>query len=110
MPRFLPTLVLLIASAGALPGAAPKTERFIGGKIEWTRLITNSPFWNRHVNYDGELVSFIRTNTSLNIDREWKATRPSDLAALCNFPFIYTDSIAPLSDAEARNLGEYLRR
>jgi hypothetical protein len=110
MSRFFPALVFLIAFAGALRSAAPGAERFTGGKIEWTRLNTGSAYWNRHSDYDGELVGFIRANTSLNIDREWKATRPDDLTALCNFPFVYTDNIAPLSAAEARNLAEYLRR
>lgn len=98
------------AVVAALLGATPALDRFRGGTVEWTRLDTGTPYWNRHAESDGDLLAMMREHTSLNIGREWRSTRPSDLAQLCRYPFVYTDNIVPLNAAEARNLAEYLRR
>jgi hypothetical protein len=110
MPRPI-YFLLLLTGASVLHAAKPAAaERFKGGKLDWTRLNTGTAYWNRHSEWDSTLLGFMRANTSLNIDREWHATRPADLKQLCNYPFVYADNIASVPEAGARNLAEYLRR
>jgi hypothetical protein len=106
----LPRLLLLLPLAGALHAATPAGERFQGGKIEWARLQTKSPYWNRHSEFEGSMLSRMRTHTSLNIDRNWRSVTALRVEDLCRFPFIYAESIMALSTVEAANLAEYLRR
>jgi len=85
-------------------------DRFRGGKVEWARLKHSGAYWNRHAESDDALLSFIRSNTTLNIDSVWHAAPASDLAALTEYPFLFADTLEFLNPAEQRNLAEYLRR
>jgi hypothetical protein len=113
MARVLISVLLLISVANVINAATSKVapdERFRGGKVEWTRLDTGTPYWDRHSENDQALLGLMRKYSSLNISHEWKSTRADDLAELCTYPFVYSDNIAPLSEKAARNLTEYLRR
>ena len=107
--RFLRFLIVALL-AGAAGRAAVPMERFRGGKVEWTRLQTSDQYWNRHSNGDGILLSLMRMNTSLNIARIWHAVRADDLEALAAYPFVYAADVSVVSDEEAQNLVEYLKR
>jgi len=96
--------------AGIANGAESVQERFRGGKVEWTRLETSDPYWNRHSDGDGRLLRLLRANTSLNIDGYWHAARAADLESLCAYPFVYAADVSVVSDAEGENLVEYLKR
>lgn len=100
----------LAGLAVTLHGAAPVAERFRGGKVDWARLNTGHPFWNRHANGDTGLLQLMRTYTSLDIAPKWNATRADSLTALCAYPFVFAADISVLPDAEARNLTEYMKR
>jgi hypothetical protein len=108
MPRFL--LFVFLGLTGAAHAAAPVREPHRGGKVEWARLATAGAHWDRHAGSDERVLQLMRTESSLNIDGNWRSARVSRLPELCEFPFIFTDSIAPLSDEDSRNLAEYLRR
>lgn len=110
MYRLILVAVLLLL-AGALPAAAPAGDRLRGGTIEWARLHSEAnPDWNRHADSDAVLINVLRRTTSLNVDLRWRAASASKLDELARYPFLYAANIAQLSAAEARNLGEYLRR
>jgi hypothetical protein len=109
MPRSL-RLLLLLSLAGGLLAATPAGERFRGGKVEWARLQTASPYWNRHSEFEAGMLSRMRASTSLNIDRDWRSVTASRVEQLCGYPFLYAESIVNLSSAETGNLAEYLRR
>jgi hypothetical protein len=106
--------VALAAGLFALPllGAekAKPEDRFRGGKVEWARLKHGGAYWNRHAESDNALLSYIRSNTSLNIDSVWHAAPANDLAAMTAYPFLFADTLDFLNPAEQRNLTEYLRR
>lgn len=84
--------------------------RFSGGKVNWTRLISGSLYWNRHASADGRLLHYIRRNTPLDVEEMWQATDPADLSALCAYPFVYADNLHFLADEKTGNLAEYLKR
>jgi hypothetical protein len=109
-PIRLLTPCLLALSLAAAFGAEPTVERFRGGKVEWTRLETSDQYWNRHSNGDGQLLTLMRLNTSLNIARVWHAVRAADLETLCAYPFVYAADVSVVSDEEGQNLVEYLKR
>ncbi len=100
----------LAGLVATLHGAAPVTERFRGGKVEWARLNTGHPFWDRHANGDASLLQLMRTYTSLDIAPNWSSARANSLSALCTFPFVFAADISVMPDAEARNLAEYVKR
>lgn len=106
-------LALVLSVPGLSVRAADRDspgERFRGGKVEWARLQHGGVYWNRHSESDDSLISFIRSNTTLNIDSTWHAAPARDLAALTQFPFIFTDTLQFLTGPEQDNLAEYLRR
>jgi hypothetical protein len=106
--------VLIAVGMFALPllGAneVKPEDRFRGGKVEWARLQHRGLYWNRHAESDDALLSFIRSNTTLNIDSVWHAASASDLAAMTEYPFLFADTLDYLNPAEQHNLAEYLRR
>jgi hypothetical protein len=86
--------------------AAPR-----GGRVGWARLITPGKAWNRHAEDDATLTTFIRRETSLNIDPTWFSADPADLAQLCAYPLIFTNNLVDVRQpAHLKNLQEYLRR
>lgn len=105
-------LMFAILAACVAPSSQAQStpHRFHGGKVEWARLKSDSPYWDRHAAYDGTALELIRSSTSLNIDPIWYSASPKKLEELCVYPFLYSDSIAFLSRDEIANLGEYLRR
>jgi len=99
----------LIACAFLPPAfAAPAPPR--GSRVGWARLVTPND-WSRHRDNDPELVNFIRTQTSLNLDPVCEAADPDHIEQLCAYPLIFANWINELSDKKQRaNLREYLTR
>jgi hypothetical protein len=108
--RRLFCLIPLIALLAATRAQTLPANQLRGDKVEWARLQCNWPYWDRHANADAQLLRFFRRSTSLSIGEAGHAARASDLEDLCSYPFLFAESIAPLTAAETRNLGEYLRR
>ena len=113
--RWAGVLAVLIAIgpfARSLLGAEKvrPEDRFRGGKVEWARLQHSGAYWDRHAESDDALLSFIRSNTTLNIESVWHSAPASDLAAMTEYPFLFVDTLDYLTQAEQRNLAEYLRR
>jgi hypothetical protein len=110
MPRLVPLLLLLSLAAPLRSAASVPNEKMRGSPVEWARLQTSGPYWDRHANSDPAVLVYLKRTTPLNLDSEWHAARASSLEELRHYPFIYSDNIANLSASEARNLAEYLRR
>jgi hypothetical protein len=102
-------VLLLLSLAGALCAAEPG-DRSLVGKVEWARLKTGSPYWNRHSERDVQVLRLMRNETSLEISDTWHSARADSLDELCAHPFIFAESVAPLSDPEVDKVAEYLRR
>lgn len=82
-----------------------------GGKVEWARLKTASPTWDRHAQSDPNLLRYIRTSTTLNIDPTWRSADVEDLGQMCAYPFLFSEGLHHVTDASGRqNLREYLQR
>ncbi len=82
-----------------------------GGIVGWARLTTSDPHWQRHSRSDGNLSTFIRTQTSLNLDPTWYAVAPDNLAALTRYPLLFSTDVSPVTvTSEVAHLSEYLRR
>lgn len=88
---------------------AVKSERF-GGSFECARLASDGKYWNRHASADPLLLEYLAKATTMKIDTEWRSVRAISVDELRRFPFVYSDTIAPLSARELENLSEYLRR
>lgn len=80
------------------------------GKFEWARLKTDNPYWNQHAERDQFVIDLMRKQTSLQIGNSWHAARVGHLNELSAYPFLFAESISPLSNTEAAVLAEYLRR
>jgi len=103
--------LLLVAAHRAAAGeeAAPGLAR--GGRVGWARLITESSSWSVHDRNDPVLATFIRSQTSLNIDPVCYPVDPHNLEALCAYPFIFTNNLANVRNATSlKNVREYLHR
>jgi hypothetical protein len=109
MPRLRHHLVVLISVAGAIH-AATRGDGSLVGRVEWARLKTGSPYWNRHSERDVQVLRLMRTETSLEISDTWHSASANSLEELSTHPFIFAESVAPLSDPEIENVTEYLRR
>jgi hypothetical protein len=82
-----------------------------GGRVGWARLGTPDDVWRRHAESDSIFSDFIRTQTTLNIDPEWASADVGNLATMCDFPMLFTNSIHRIARPDHRaNLAEYLRR
>ncbi len=110
MFRVFRCCLLLLSLVAVLPAATPPGDQLRGGKVEWARLKTSNPYWNRHSERDVHVLTVMRSNTSLNIGDTWHSASAGDLGELCAYPFIFAESIASLSNAEGTNVAEYLRR
>lgn len=106
------SLILGFAAALWTPAGAQDAEDVLrGGRVGWARLRTNDDYWERHSETDGRLSSFIRNETSLNMDPTWYSVGTDDVHELCKYPFVFANSLAAVTEAPARaNLSEYLKR
>jgi hypothetical protein len=97
-------------AACAWLNAAPTTLNAPSSRINWARLITPND-WSRHRDNDPELIDFIRTQTSLNLDPICEAADPSRMEELGAYPLIFANWINELEDPQQRaNLREYIAR
>jgi hypothetical protein len=101
---------VLLVPLGRAWCADDPAEKFRGGKVQWARLQTDSPYWSRHSERDVHVLNLMRTHSSLNIDDTWYTARADNLEELCTYPFIFAENVSMLSDADANNVAEYLRR
>ncbi len=103
---FTIALGLLATSLSAAEKTAPR-----GGRVGWARLITSDSNWGIHSDQDPKLASFIRGETSLNIDPTWYSVYAAELEKLCAYPFLYVKDLTRLTDQLDRtNLQEYIKR
>lgn len=106
LERFLPAL--LAALLLSMPVAADTPA---GGKVEWARLKTASPSWDRHARSDPNLLQFIRSSTTLNIDPVWHVADVENLQQMCSYPFLFSEGLHHVTDAPGlQNLREYFQR
>jgi hypothetical protein len=110
MSRFPFSLVLTLLLGCVAHATSPTADRFRGGRVEWARLATRDDQWARHEGGDEKLLAMMREHSSLDIQPAWVPANAGKLENLCVFPFLFSNTIAPLSDNENRNLAEYLRR
>ncbi len=83
----------------------------IGGALAWARLKTESRTWDRHARSDPHLLTFMRTNTGLNIDPRWHWADVEDLDQMCQYPFLFSEGLHHVNDLQGlANLREYLKR
>ncbi len=93
-----------------LPAAADPASQLAGGKVEWARLKTPSPSWNRHASSDHFLLQYIRDSTTLNIDPTWRAADVNDLNQMCVYPFLFSEGLGFCDQQQLANLREYIQR
>jgi len=99
--------ILLLAPAHAETDGASG----LGGQIRWARLKTQSLTWNRHAHADPRLLQFMSSYTALDIDTKWYAADVEDLDQMCAYPFLFSEGIHHVTDANGlANLREYLQR
>ena len=104
----------LLAGAAFSPGLAAlgrSLDELRGDRVGWARLKTPSPEWKRHAGSDPILTKFFRDETTLNIDPIWYAADADDLAALCRYPFLFSQGVGVVTGQAGRNnIAEYVRR
>lgn len=103
-------MITLAWGLGCALSAATPTDRPVLGKIEWTRLITHSPYWNRHAERDHNLMTYLSQNTPLTVEPRIEYTSPLSLPSLCRYPFIYAHDLTSLPPEESLNLAEFIQR
>lgn len=110
MPRLRRHAFFLVSLAAVLQGAVPASQPSVGARVEWARLKTGSPYWDRHAERDMQVLQLMRKETSLEMSDIWHSARAINLDELCAHPFIFAESVAPLSEPELEKVAEYLRR
>lgn len=110
--RWAAAVIFIVSgwSARAADSANAAATASLRNKVEWTRLITNSPHWSRHSQFDERMLSFFAERTPFAIEPHWKSTSPDNLEDLCSYPFVYAHDIGGLPFAKSRNVAEYLKR
>jgi hypothetical protein len=107
-------LQLLLAGGAMLSGGyawGSGLDLLRGDRVGWARLKTPSPQWRRHAGSDPMLTRFFRDQTTLNIDPIWYVADADDLAALCLYPFLFSQGVDRVAGQTGRtNIAEYLRR
>lgn len=107
--RFL--LVVLALAAAPWRGMATEAGSPRGGRVGWARLVTGHSNWDIHSDQDPKLATFIREETSLNIDPVWYSVDARRLEDLCVYPFIYVKDLSRFRDeAQVNHIKEYLMR
>ena len=109
MPRLRSHLFVWLSFTTGIYGAVP-ADAANGAKVAWARLQTGSPYWNRHSERDVQVLQLMRKETSLEISETWHSARAASLEELCAHPFIFAESVAPLSEPELDQVTEFLRR
>ena len=94
-----------------IPDMGTPSAQLPGGKVEWARLKTQGPYWDRHARSDPRLLRFIRNTASLNIDPVWHAADVEDFQQMIAYPFIFSDGLHRVTDLQGiQNLREYFKR
>lgn len=113
--RKLPQWVGMALFASWLLGSASAANSEVseqrGGHFQWARLKSSYKYWDRHPQAENIIINFIRQQTTLNVDSKWAAADVKDLESLTRYPFLYAEGVQGIdSEAERRNLREYLER
>lgn len=111
-------LKLLVAGGASFLGAMPGLtalgaglDDLRGDRVGWARLKTPSPDWKRHAGSDPILTQFFHDQTTLNIDRKWYVADANNLAQLCQYPFLFSQGVAAVTEeADRKNIAEFIRR
>jgi hypothetical protein len=109
-PRFFTAVgsALLALNTATLPADEAGHK---GGRVGWARLVTPDNQWSLHSDQDPKLATFIRGQTTLNIDPVWYSVEPDNVEKLCAYPFIYVKELFRVTDpGHLKNIQEYLRR
>ncbi len=107
--------LLLAGGAAFTPGLAAlgavKLDDLRGDRVGWARLKTPGLDWQRHAGADPMLTTFFHDKTTLNIEQKWYVADANNLDALCHFPFMFSQSLAPITEeASRKNIAEFIRR
>lgn len=102
--------VVTLVCGWGVSSAPAASESIRAGKIEWTRLITPSPYWNRHAEADNRLLDYLATRTPLIVNPKMEYASPKSLENLCRYPFIYAHDVSSLPPEESANLAEFIKR
>ena len=106
--------LLLAGGAAFTPGLGAlgaKLDDLRGDRVGWARLKTPSPDWKRHAGSDPILTRFFHDQTTLNIDPKWYVADANDLDQLRQYPFLFSQGVAAVTDQAARrNIAEFIRR
>ena len=109
--RFLQTLLAGFVTASGWNAWGAPLDNLRGDRVGWARLKTPSPHWKRHAGSDPTLTRFFRDQTTLNIDPVWYVADADDLAALCQYPFLFSQGVDRITGQTGQsNLAEYIRR
>jgi Domain of unknown function (DUF4159) len=109
--RFLKTIVAGAALAPGLAVFGADVDHLRGDRVGWVRLKTSSPYWKRHAAADPILTKFFHDETTLNIDPIWYAADVSRMSELCEYPLLFSQNVAAVTDqASQDNITEYIRR
>ena len=107
-------LKLMLAGVAITPGLAAfgaKLDDLRGDHVGWARLKTPSPDWKRHAGADPALTTFFHNQTTLNIDQKWYVADANSMDQLCQYPFLFSQGLAPITEQASRdNIAEYIRR
>jgi hypothetical protein len=108
---FLKLLCAFMLCASALASSGADVAKLRGDLVGWARLKTPSEYWNRHSASDHVLMSFLRENTTLNIDPVWHAAEVERLDQMCAYPLLFSQGVHMVQSPKGRsNIAEYCRR
>lgn len=94
-----------------LPAWGADFEKLRGDHVGWARLKTPSQWWKRHAETDPVLMTFLKANTSLNLDPDWRVADVERLAQMCEFPLLFSQGVDTVQSESGReNIAEYIRR
>ncbi len=104
-------IALAFLNLGGLFARAADLTELRGERVGWARLKTADLHWMRHASEDPTLMQFLRENTSLNIATRWYVADCENLAEMCAYPLLFSQSVAVIHDGAGRNnVAEYMRR
>jgi Domain of unknown function (DUF4159) len=82
------------------------------GRLRYRSLGGDTTNWGVHPQGDLNLIDHLHDNTTVRLERRWNVADVASLAELTAYPFLFMHGERPpeLTDAECKNLREYLLR
>ncbi len=100
-----------------IPGSDQTTPVSTGALLPWGRLRYRArngddTNWGVHPHGDLNLIDHLGIHTTINLARKWNVADVSSLEEMTAYPFLFMHGEVPpeLTDAERKNLREYLLR